>query len=84
MRILEAVLGQRLSALGARVFRVEREIDLLIPVEWCRGVRKGVVAVAAPGRWRAMSEAWAAILYVDDPNFTSSLIGKPKCSFGVT
>src|SRR5262249_61704246 len=35
-------------------------------------------------RPRAMSPAWAAILYAITPWRTSSLFGKPRCSFGVT
>jgi hypothetical protein len=33
---------------------------------------------------RAMSSAWAAILYAMHPAFTSSAFGRPTCSFGVT
>ena len=37
-----------------------------------------------PGRWRATSAAWAAILYAMIPSFTSFSFGRPRCSFGVT
>src|SRR5207244_11369195 len=37
-----------------------------------------------PLRPRATSAAWAAILYAITPWRTSSLFGKPRCSFGVT
>ena len=43
-----------------------------------------LVVGRAPGRWRAMSAAWAAILYAMQPCFTSSFLGRPRCSLGVT
>src|SRR4051794_3259433 len=38
----------------------------------------------APGWPLARSAEWAAILYVITPVFTSSRLGSPRCSFGVT
>jgi len=39
---------------------------------------------AAPLRPRAISAAWAAIFAATTPVRTSSVVGRPRCSLGVT
>ena len=85
VRVLEAFLGQRLV-----VHRRAPSPDRATARTACssRSVYRARDSSSsrsrAPGRFRAMSAACAAILYAMIPAFTSSRFGSPRCSFGVT
>ena len=48
-RILEPFFRQRLIVHGARRFRIERQLELLVPVEAVARPRQCVVAIPCPG-----------------------------------
>jgi hypothetical protein len=60
--VLEALLGQRFIVHSLGGFRIERQLELLAPIEAIAGAGEFIVAIPRAGPVRAISAACAAIL----------------------
>ena len=96
--LVHAAYGAELSAHGAGVIvlrgavgpyglgglRVQGAGPLSLPVQGPAGVSHFVIDLPGAPDALAMSAAWAAILLAMMPCFTSSRLGRARCSAGVT
>jgi hypothetical protein len=84
VRDLGRLLGQGLVVEFARLVRVEAEVELVVPAEL--EARLGQRVVADLRARVALGEVGGVggELVGDDAFLTSSLSGRPRCSFGVT
>ena len=84
MGVLEPFVRKRLIVHGAGRFRIERKLELAVPVELVARAGKLVVAVARARPLARYVGGMGRDLIGDDPAFTSSRSGRPRCSLGVT
>ena len=84
VRDLGAVGRQRLVVEGARGHRIERQVELVLPAELEARLRQRVVPRLRPRMALGEIGGVRGDLVGDDAAFTSSRLGRPRCSFGVT
>jgi hypothetical protein len=84
MRDLGRVLWQRFIVVGAGGVRVKPEVELVFPAKLeARFAQRIVANLCTRVPFRQVGRV-GSDLVGDDPGFTSSLFGSPKCSLGVT